>query len=87
MSSSINTRVGVFVRCRPLLPREQLGKRCLTITGDIIHVGDKNFNFESVFGEESTQSVIYDHCVRHLVDGCFQGYNGTIFACKKFVCE
>ena len=26
------------------------------------------------------QAFVYDHCVRQLVEGCFAGYNATVFA-------
>ena len=79
---TLSSKVSVLVRCRPLAGRELLGKRCLTLSKDTIQIGDKTFNFDSVFGEESNQSAIYESCVRSLVSGCFHGYNGTIFACK-----
>lgn len=82
MNDSVSARVGVFVRCRPLSTKEQMGKRCLSIANDTIHLGDKTFNFESVFGENTAQATIYDNCAKHLVEGCFLGYNGTVFACK-----
>lgn len=83
MTDQLSTRVGVFVRCRPLTSRERLGRRCITISGDTIQLGEKNFTFENVFDEIASQEVIYAKCARHLVDGCFQGFNGTIFACKS----
>jgi hypothetical protein len=82
MSDHLNTRVGVFVRCRPLSSREQLGRRCIAISGETMRIGDKSFTFENVFGENATQETIYNKCARHLVEGCIQGYNGTIFACR-----
>ena len=82
MNEQVTSKVSVFVRCRPLTGKEKLGNRCLSIQNDTIQVGDKVFNFEGVFGEESDQFDIYSSCVTSLVGGCFQGYNGTVFACK-----
>jgi kinesin family protein 4/21/27 len=61
--------------------KERQGRRCLTINRDTIQVGEKAFNFEAVFDEDTNQALIYGKCVKHLVEGCFQGYNGTVFAC------
>jgi len=82
MADSVTSKVSVFVRCRPLSSKERMGRRCLTITKDSVNVGDKPFNFEAIFGEDSTQGLLYDSCVKDLVAGCFKGYNGTVFACK-----
>lgn len=84
MDASI-TQVSVFVRCRPLSGRELLGRRCALVdsNGTTIRVGDKSFTFEHVFDEKCSQEDIYKSCVNNLVKGCFDGYNGTIFACKN----
>ena len=82
MSDSVTAKVSVFVRCRPLSSKERMGRRCLSITRDSVNVGDKAFNFETIFGEESTQQQLYESCVKDLIAGCFQGYNGTVFACE-----
>uniref|UniRef100_A0A4W3GPU5 Kinesin-like protein KIF21B n=1 Tax=Callorhinchus milii TaxID=7868 RepID=A0A4W3GPU5_CALMI len=41
---------------------------------------DKAFTFDFVFDTEARQEEIYNACVYKLVDGCFEGYNATVFA-------
>lgn len=41
---------------------------------------DKAFTYDFVFDIESQQQMIYSSCVRKLIDGCFEGYNATVFA-------
>lgn len=36
------------------------------------------FNFDQVFKPETSQEMIYDHCVKDIVDGVLQGVNGTV---------
>jgi kinesin family member 21 len=81
MGDAINSKVDVCVRCRPLSAKEQMGKRCLTVANDTVVLGDKSYNFHRIFDETATQSSIYDCSVRSLIDGCFKGFNGTVFAC------
>jgi hypothetical protein len=45
-----------------------------------ISVGDKVFHYDHVFDEQSTQDVIFDCGVREMVEGCFEGFNATVFA-------
>jgi hypothetical protein len=82
MSDAVNSRVSVVVRVRPLMHKEVQGRRCLSISNDSIHIGEKKYNFESIFGEDSHQRDVYNASVRPLVEGCFRGYNATVFACK-----
>ncbi len=81
----MNTKIKVFIRNRPLLSNESRGKRCLTASADTISIGDKKFVFESVFDESVNQSAIYDKCVKPLVEGCFSGFNATVFACESLI--
>ena len=41
---------------------------------------DKSFAYDFVYDRDSTQVEVYDSCVRELVEGVFDGYNGTILA-------
>uniref|UniRef100_A0A7M4F427 Kinesin-like protein KIF21A n=1 Tax=Crocodylus porosus TaxID=8502 RepID=A0A7M4F427_CROPO len=41
---------------------------------------DKAFTFDYVFDIESRQQEIYVQCIEQLIDGCFEGYNATVFA-------
>ncbi len=78
----MDSKINVAVRCRPFLTNEMNRRRCITFAEDSIVIGDKKFSFEHVFDDTAGQRDIYDACVRSLVDGCFEGYNGTVFACR-----
>ncbi|KAH0616519.1 hypothetical protein JD844_027676, partial [Phrynosoma platyrhinos] len=41
---------------------------------------DKAFTFDYVFDIESQQEEIYVQCIDKLIEGCFEGYNATVFA-------
>uniref|UniRef100_A0A4W5MBJ0 Kinesin family member 21B n=1 Tax=Hucho hucho TaxID=62062 RepID=A0A4W5MBJ0_9TELE len=41
---------------------------------------DKAFTYDFVFDIDSTQQQIYAACVHKLIEGCFDGYNATVFA-------
>ncbi|XP_060985884.1 kinesin-like protein KIF21A isoform X2 [Dama dama] len=41
---------------------------------------DKAFTFDYVFDIDSQQEQIYTQCIEKLIDGCFEGYNATVFA-------
>uniref|UniRef100_A0A8B9GYG9 Kinesin family member 21A n=1 Tax=Astyanax mexicanus TaxID=7994 RepID=A0A8B9GYG9_ASTMX len=41
---------------------------------------DKAFTFDYVFDMDSQQDTIYSNCTEKLIEGCFEGYNATIFA-------
>uniref|UniRef100_A0A452RSS6 Kinesin family member 21A n=1 Tax=Ursus americanus TaxID=9643 RepID=A0A452RSS6_URSAM len=41
---------------------------------------DKAFTFDYVFDIESQQEQIYTQCIEKLIEGCFEGYNATVFA-------
>lgn len=87
--------VKVFIRCRPIqIPRYnsneggiQLAhvshKRSINYVNNdhiSVQIGDKKFSFDYIFDEESTQSDLYKHCIKGFIEGCFEGYNSTIFA-------
>ncbi|CAK4972899.1 unnamed protein product [Aphanomyces euteiches] len=40
----------------------------------------RNFFFDCVFGEKSTQEHVFDRVGRPITTACLEGYNGTIFA-------
>lgn len=86
--SKIN-KVKVCVRCRPTLPREPVAQsKRLLLNEDkvIIRMNDtKEFGFNRVFPPQANQEEIFDYCVKDLVDGCFEGYNATVFACKLYI--
>uniref|UniRef100_A0A8C0XP86 Kinesin motor domain-containing protein n=1 Tax=Castor canadensis TaxID=51338 RepID=A0A8C0XP86_CASCN len=41
---------------------------------------DKAFTFDFVFDIDSQQEQIYTQCIEKLIEGCFEGYNATVFA-------
>ncbi|KAG7215946.1 hypothetical protein INR49_031542 [Caranx melampygus] len=41
---------------------------------------DKAFTYDYVFDMDTQQDSIYTHCTERLIEGCFEGYNATIFA-------
>uniref|UniRef100_A0A8C5I1U9 Kinesin motor domain-containing protein n=1 Tax=Gouania willdenowi TaxID=441366 RepID=A0A8C5I1U9_GOUWI len=41
---------------------------------------DKAFTYDFVFDIDSEQQNIYQACVYKLIEGCFEGYNATVFA-------
>jgi kinesin family protein 4/21/27 len=81
----MESNIGVCVRCRPLLQDEIRGKRCLTIQNEVISIGEKKFIFDNVFDEPVEQIEIYDKCIKSLAEGCFNGYNATVFACSIII--
>jgi kinesin family protein 4/21/27 len=82
--SALTSRVNVYVRCRPLSITEQRGRKCVAIREDAnsLQIGEKTFSFQGIFDENTDQVTIYQKCVQNLIDGCFDGYNATVFACK-----
>ena len=42
--------------------------------------GTKIFSFDAVYGPNSTQSELFDHTVRPIVDEVLKGFNCTLFA-------
>lgn len=58
------------------LANKDLGQVSLaTITGK-----QRDFHFDYVFGEDSTQDYVYDQMARPVVSEVLRGFNGTIFA-------
>uniref|UniRef100_A0A8C6PKU5 Kinesin family member 21A n=1 Tax=Nothobranchius furzeri TaxID=105023 RepID=A0A8C6PKU5_NOTFU len=41
---------------------------------------DKAFTFDYVLDMDSQQDTIYTNCTEKLIEGCFEGYNATVFA-------
>uniref|UniRef100_A0A8R1I7W8 Kinesin motor domain-containing protein n=1 Tax=Caenorhabditis japonica TaxID=281687 RepID=A0A8R1I7W8_CAEJA len=44
------------------------------------HEDTKDFTFDAIYDENSTQSDLYEETFRDLVDSVLNGYNATIFA-------
>jgi len=80
----MSDNIKVFVRVRPLLPRELLHDEAIAEPeGKAVSVfrdgaGVKS-SFDHVFGKQSSQEEIYSVAKGHL-SGVLQGYNTTIFA-------
>ncbi|XP_026558617.1 kinesin-like protein KIF21A isoform X3 [Pseudonaja textilis] len=77
--------VRVAVRIRPQLAKEKIEgcHICTLVTPGEPQVflgKDKAFTFDYVFDIESQQEDIYLQCIEKLIEGCFEGYNATVFA-------
>ncbi|XP_016047445.1 kinesin-like protein KIF21A isoform X4 [Erinaceus europaeus] len=80
-----DSSVRVAVRIRPQLAKEKIEgcHICTSVTPGEPQVflgKDKAFTFDHVFDLESQQQQIYASCIEKLIEGCFQGYNATVFA-------
>jgi len=80
-----DTSVRVAVRIRPQSAREVIDmcRTCTTITPaepQVILGADKAFTYDYVFDMDNGQVHIYNTCIRHLIEGCLQGYNATVLA-------
>ncbi|XP_062522289.1 kinesin-like protein KIF27 [Corticium candelabrum] len=78
-------KVQVVIRVRPLLQKEIVKgcKSCIQILPDKLQViigKDRKFTFDQLLGQDTDQASTFEMCVKPLVEGCFQGYNATVFA-------
>uniref|UniRef100_A0A8C7YLB6 Kinesin family member 21A n=1 Tax=Oryzias sinensis TaxID=183150 RepID=A0A8C7YLB6_9TELE len=70
---------------RPQLAREKI-EGCHICTyvmpgePQVILGKDKAFTYDFVFDMDSQQDAIYSTCTEKLIEGCFEGYNATVFA-------
>ncbi|KAL8221014.1 UNVERIFIED_CONTAM: hypothetical protein K2H54_057494 [Gekko kuhli] len=79
------TAFKVILRIRPQLAKEKIEgcHICTSVTPGEPQVflgKDKAFTFDYVFDIESRQEEIYIQCIEKLIEGCFEGYNATVFA-------
>ncbi|XP_051975444.1 kinesin-like protein KIF21A isoform X3 [Xyrauchen texanus] len=77
--------VRVALRIRPQLAKEKIeGCHICTFVmpgePQVVLGKDKAFTYDYVFDMDSTQDSIYANCTEKLIEGCFEGYNATIFA-------
>ncbi|XP_041113494.1 kinesin-like protein KIF21A isoform X5 [Polyodon spathula] len=84
-TSPDESTVRVALRIRPQLAREKIEgcHICTYVTPgepQVILGKDKAFTFDYVFDIDSQQDAIYSACTEKLIEGCFDGYNATIFA-------
>uniref|UniRef100_A0A3Q1JJD9 Kinesin motor domain-containing protein n=1 Tax=Anabas testudineus TaxID=64144 RepID=A0A3Q1JJD9_ANATE len=83
----------LFTQCFVLSPpriRPQMAKEkiegchvCTLVTPgepQVLLGKDKAFTYDFVFDVDSEQHNIYQTCVYKLIEGCFEGYNATVFA-------
>ena len=78
-------KVRVALRTRTLLPCEliQNAKDCVRVrpeAGAVLFGKGRIFNFDWAFPPNAPQSDVFDRCAAPLIDGCFDGYNASIFA-------
>ncbi|KAF7228974.1 transcript variant X3, partial [Nothobranchius furzeri] len=77
--------VRLVFRIRPQLAKEKI-EGCHICTyvmpgePQVVLGKDKAFTFDFVFDMDTQQDSIYTHCTERLIEGCFEGYNATIFA-------
>lgn len=75
----------ICCRIRPQLAREKI-EGCHICTyvmpgePQVILGKDKAFTYDYLFDMDSQQDAIYTSCTEKLIEGCFEGYNATIFA-------
>ncbi|XP_053572571.1 kinesin-like protein KIF21A isoform X2 [Bombina bombina] len=77
--------VRVALRIRPQLAKEKIEgcHICTFVTPgepQVMLGKDKAFTFDHVFDIDSRQEEIYMQCTEKLIEGCFEGYNATVFA-------
>ncbi|KAL2093339.1 hypothetical protein ACEWY4_010651 [Coilia grayii] len=77
--------VRVALRIRPQLAREKIEgcHICTFVTPcepQVVLGKDKAFTYDYMFDMDSQQDSIYANCTEKLIEGCFEGYNATIFA-------
>lgn len=72
-------------RIRPQMAKEKIeGCHVCTLVApgepQVLLGKDKAFTYDFVFDVDSQQHSIYQACVYKLIEGCFDGYNATVFA-------
>jgi kinesin family protein 15 len=85
-ATAASSTVNVVVRVRPLCARERTlaSPRCADVTGATTLSLDsapeaKQYTFDAVAGEESTQESLFRAVGRPAAEACVQGYNGAVF--------
>ncbi|XP_019214321.1 kinesin-like protein KIF21B isoform X3 [Oreochromis niloticus] len=85
MGSQGDCCVKVALRIRPQMAKEKIEgcHVCTLVTPgepQVLLGKDKAFTYDFVFDIDSEQPHIYQTCVYKLIEGCFEGYNATVFA-------
>ena len=78
-------KVQVCVRCRPTLRHEVNNNHVILKDHKvIISINEiKEFYFDEIYDQQSSQEIIFENQIKPLLDGCLNGYNATVFACKQ----
>lgn len=78
--------IRVIVRIRPKIEREYDQGNNIKVDGNSIIINQKlqpndpkQYTFDYIATEESSQNEIFEQCARGIADSTLQGYNGTIF--------
>ncbi|KAJ8258298.1 hypothetical protein COCON_G00173100 [Conger conger] len=85
MATQNDCCVKVSLRIRPQMAKEKIEgcHICTLVTPgepQVLLGKDKAFTYDFVFDMEAQQEQIYSACVHKLIEGCFEGYNATVFA-------
>ncbi|XP_066559491.1 kinesin-like protein KIF21B [Amia ocellicauda] len=85
MATQNDCCVKVSLRVRPQMAKEKIEgcHICTLVTPgepQVLLGKDKAFTYDFVFDLDAQQHQIYSACVHKLVEGCFEGYNATVFA-------
>lgn len=83
MEDETSVRVALRIRPQSAAERIDMCRVCTYVTPghpQVVLGKDKAFTFDHVFDMESKQFVIYEQCLRGLVEGCLDGYNATVLA-------
>uniref|UniRef100_A0A8C1LF33 Kinesin family member 21B n=1 Tax=Cyprinus carpio TaxID=7962 RepID=A0A8C1LF33_CYPCA len=83
--TSINKKPSYKTRIRPQMAKEKIEgcHICTSLTPgepQVLLGKDKAFTYDFVFDLDAQQHQIYSACVHKLIEGCFEGYNATVFA-------
>ncbi|KAK9529261.1 hypothetical protein VZT92_013368 [Zoarces viviparus] len=85
MASQGDCCVKVALRIRPQMAKEKIEgcHVCTLVTPgepQVLLGKDKAFTYDFVLDIDSEQQQIHEACVHKLIEGCFEGYNATVFA-------
>ncbi|XP_028854796.1 kinesin-like protein KIF21B [Denticeps clupeoides] len=85
MTAQSDCCVKVSLRIRPQMANEKIEgcHICTSVTPgepQVLLGKDKAFTYDCVFDLDAKQHEVYGACVQKLVEGCFEGYNATVFA-------
>ncbi|XP_051529001.1 kinesin-like protein KIF21B isoform X2 [Myxocyprinus asiaticus] len=85
MATQNDCCVKVSLRIRPQMAKEKIeGCHICTYVApgepQVLLGKDKAFTYDFVFDIDAQQQQIYSACVHKLIEGCFEGYNATVFA-------